>query len=65
MVLGMPDRKLSGRPPLVDARAIVRDAPCRVCLVSSPGIPQETDEAVEVAAGGAPVFCTAAECRLY
>jgi nucleotide-binding universal stress UspA family protein len=52
VVIGMPDEEATGMPPLIDVKAIVRDAPCRVCLVSSPGIPQETDEAAEVAGGG-------------
>ncbi len=43
IVLGMPERPPAGERRLVDPEAVARIAPCPVCLVTAPGIPDEPD----------------------
>jgi len=43
IVLGLLEDPPPGEQPLVDVRALVRIAPCPVCLFSAPALPEEPD----------------------
>ncbi|MGD0656140.1 MAG: amino acid permease [Thermoguttaceae bacterium] len=44
LILGEIEESISDVPPVLDCKAVVRNSPCPVCLVTLPAIPHETEE---------------------
>jgi amino acid transporter/nucleotide-binding universal stress UspA family protein len=43
LILGEIEESISDVPPVLDCKAVVRNSPCPVCLVTLPAIPHETE----------------------
>jgi amino acid transporter/nucleotide-binding universal stress UspA family protein len=43
LILGEIEESISEAPPVLDCKAVVRNSPCPVCLVTLPAIPHETE----------------------